>query len=96
MSQSFWQFLSPQPGTDRSSPQDKDPKRTAKGGPMKDPVRFDIGYAIAAMIGVLLLQNLIGTAREIATIPYSQFEQLLQGRQGRRDRDLQSLYPGQA
>ena len=41
------------------------------------PVRFNIGYAIAAMIGVMLLQYLIGTAREIAAIPYSQFEQLL-------------------
>src|SRR4051812_3471091 len=52
--------------------------RTARrGGPMKDPVRFHVGYAIAAVIGVLLLQYLIGTAREIATIPYSQFEQLL-------------------
>ena len=77
MPNSFWQFLSPQPGTDRRLPQDEDPKRTAKGGPMKDPVRFNIGYAIAAMVGVLLMQYLIGTAREIAAIPYSQFEQLL-------------------
>ena len=77
MSQSFWQFLSPEPGTNRTSPQGKNPDGNAKGGPMKDPLRFNIGYAIAAMIGVLLLQYLIGTAREIATIPYSQFEQLL-------------------
>ena len=77
MSQSFWQFLSPEPGTNRTSPQGKNPDGNAKGGPMKDPLRFNIGYAIAAIIGVLLLQYLIGTAREIATIPYSQFEQLL-------------------
>ena len=77
MPQSYWQFLSPKRGTNGSSPQGKNPNRSASGGPMKDPVRFNIGYAIAAMIGVLLLQYLIGTAREIATIPYSQFEQLL-------------------
>src|SRR5215204_5025063 len=77
MSQSFWQFLPPKPGTDRPSPQGKNLNGSAKGGPMKDPVRFNIGYAIATMIGVLILQYLIGTAREIATIPYSQFEQLL-------------------
>src|SRR5215207_2127332 len=75
MSQSFWQFLSPEPGTNRTSPQGKNPDGNAK--PMKDPLRFNIGYAMAAMIGVLLLQYLIGTAREVATIPYSQFEQLL-------------------
>src|SRR4029079_350194 len=46
-------------------------------GPIKDPVRFNIGYAIAAMIGVMLLQYLIGTAREIAAIPYRQLAQLL-------------------
>ncbi|HVL72307.1 MAG TPA: ATP-dependent zinc metalloprotease FtsH [Beijerinckiaceae bacterium] len=39
---------------------------------------FNIGYAIAAMFGILFMQYLIGTAREIATIPYSQFEELLQ------------------
>jgi cell division protease FtsH len=77
MPQSFWQSLSPEQGTNRSSPQSKDPNRSPGGGPMNDPVRFNIGYAIAAMIGVLLLQYLIGTAREIAAIPYSQFEQLL-------------------
>ena len=77
MPQSYWQFLSPKRGTNGSSSQGKNPNRSASGGPMKDPVRFNIGYAIAAMIGVLLLQYLIGTAREIATIPYSQFEQLL-------------------
>src|SRR5829696_1886175 len=77
MSQSFWQFLSPEPGTNRTAPKGKNPDGNAKGGPMKDPLRFNIGYAIATMIGVLILQYLIGTAREIATIPYSQFEQLL-------------------
>ena len=77
MPQGFWQSLSPKQGPHRSSPQSKDPNRKSGSGPMNDPVRFNIGYAIAAMIGVLLLQYLIGTAREIAVIPYSQFEQLL-------------------
>jgi cell division protease FtsH len=51
-----------------------------RGGraPMTKQPGFNIGYAIAAVFGILFLQYLIGTAREIATIPYSQFEELLQ------------------
>jgi len=76
MAPNFWQNLSPNQSPNRV-PQGKGSDRPSSGGPMKDPVRFHVGYAIAAVIGVLLLQYLIGTAREIATIPYSQFEQLL-------------------
>src|SRR5215218_9869174 len=39
--------------------------------------RFHIGYWIAAFIGIMTLQYFYVTAREVATIPYSQFEQLL-------------------
>ena len=76
MAPNFWQNLSPNQSPNRV-PQGKGSDRPSSGGPMKDPVRFHVGYAIAAVVGVLLLQYLIGTAREIATIPYSQFEQLL-------------------
>jgi cell division protease FtsH len=40
--------------------------------------RFHIGYAIAAMIGVLIVQYVVSMAHQVASIPYSQFEQLLQ------------------
>ncbi len=38
---------------------------------------FHIGYAVAAMIGVLIIQYVVSTSHQIATIPYSQFQQLL-------------------
>jgi cell division protease FtsH len=38
---------------------------------------FHIGYAIAAVIGVLLIQYVVSTAHQVATIPYSQFQQLI-------------------
>jgi cell division protease FtsH len=51
-----------------------------KTGPQRnsDPKRsFNTWYWIAAIVGILLIQYLVGTARQIAPIPYSQFEQLL-------------------
>jgi cell division protease FtsH len=36
---------------------------------------FHIGYAIAAIIGVVLIQYVVSTAHQVATIPYSQFQQ---------------------
>jgi cell division protease FtsH len=51
-----------------------------KIGPQRnsDPKRsFNTWYWIAAIVGILLIQYLVGTARQIAPIPYSQFEQLL-------------------
>src|SRR5262249_54357177 len=47
---------------------------------MKKQIHFNVWYWIAALIGILLLQNLIATWHEVARIPYSQFEQLLQER----------------
>ncbi|HEY8565661.1 MAG TPA: ATP-dependent zinc metalloprotease FtsH [Beijerinckiaceae bacterium] len=39
--------------------------------------RFHTWYWLAAILGILAIQYFVGTARQIATIPYSQFEQLL-------------------
>ena len=38
---------------------------------------FHIGYAIAAIFGVLLVQYVVSMANQVASIPYSQFQQLL-------------------
>jgi cell division protease FtsH len=40
--------------------------------------RFHIGYWLAAILGLLVLQYFYVSAQKVATIPYSQFEQLLQ------------------
>jgi cell division protease FtsH len=39
--------------------------------------RFHIGYAIAALFGVVLLQNVIATYSQTAPIPYSEYQQLV-------------------
>jgi cell division protease FtsH len=39
--------------------------------------RFNVGFAIAALIGVLLVQYLVAAGTRVAVIPYSQFQQLL-------------------
>jgi cell division protease FtsH len=39
--------------------------------------RFHIGYAIAAIFGVLFIQYLVSMANQIASIPYSEFQRLL-------------------
>ncbi len=39
--------------------------------------RFNTWYWVAAIIGILLIQFFFATTREIATIPYSQFQDLL-------------------
>ena len=41
--------------------------------------RFNTWYWVAAIVGILLIQYLIGTAQQIAPIPYSQFQELLRG-----------------
>ncbi len=45
---------------------------------MSKQTRFHIGYWLAALIGVLALQYFFVSAQKVASIPYSQFEQLLQ------------------
>jgi cell division protease FtsH len=47
-------------------------------GDMSKQTRFHIGYWIAAIIGLLLLQYFYVAAQQVATIPYSEFQQLLQ------------------
>jgi cell division protease FtsH len=44
---------------------------------MTNKTRFNIGYAIAAIFAVFLIQYFIATATQVASIPYSQFQQLL-------------------
>ncbi len=44
---------------------------------MTKKTRFNIGYAIAAIFGVLLIQYFFSMATQIATIPYSEFQELL-------------------
>jgi cell division protease FtsH len=45
--------------------------------PRFDKTRFNVGYAIAAIFAVILIQYAISTANQIAAIPYSEFQQLL-------------------
>ena len=47
-------------------------------GNMSRKTRFHIGYWVAAILGFLGLQYFYVSAQKIASIPYSQFEQLLQ------------------
>ncbi len=48
---------------------------------MMNNTRFNVGYAIAAILAIFLIQYFISTANQIAVIPYSDFQQLL--RQGK-------------
>src|SRR5918997_1869293 len=44
---------------------------------MNNQTRFNVGYFIAAALGVFFIQQLITAATQIAPIPYSEFQQLL-------------------
>ncbi|HWL82232.1 MAG TPA: ATP-dependent metallopeptidase FtsH/Yme1/Tma family protein, partial [Roseomonas sp.] len=44
---------------------------------MKPHARFNMGYWIAALLGVLLIQYYLAAYQGVAPIPYSRFEQLL-------------------
>jgi cell division protease FtsH len=39
--------------------------------------RFNAGFAVAAFLGLVLIQYVIAVTNQVATIPYSQFQQLL-------------------
>ncbi|WOH54446.1 ATP-dependent zinc metalloprotease FtsH [Bradyrhizobium sp. sBnM-33] len=60
---------------------------------MNNKTRFNVGYAIAAIFGIFIIQYFISTASQIAVIPYSEYQQLLkQGKVatvGISDRTLQ-------
>ncbi len=43
----------------------------------KRQFRFNLAYVAIAMLGVLILQDVIGRYQQVATIPYSQFKKLL-------------------
>ncbi|MPR10188.1 ATP-dependent zinc metalloprotease FtsH [Microvirga tunisiensis] len=45
---------------------------------MTKQTRFNTWYWVAAFIGVLVIQYVFASAQQIATIPYSQFQELLQ------------------
>jgi cell division protease FtsH len=44
---------------------------------MNDKTRFNVGYAIAAIFAVFVIQYFISMANQIAVIPYSEYQQLL-------------------
>ena len=44
---------------------------------MTKQTRFNVGYAIAAFLGILVIQYFIASTQQIASIPYSQFQELL-------------------
>jgi cell division protease FtsH len=60
---------------------------------MNNKTRFNVGYAIAAIFAIFLIQYFISMASQIAVIPYSEYQQLLkQGKVatvGISDRTLQ-------
>ena len=45
--------------------------------PMNKQARFHIGYWIAAILGIMVIQYVYVTTQQIAPIPYSQLQQLL-------------------
>src|SRR4051812_47982274 len=59
-------------------PMAKNPQFTKKPQFTKN-TQFNTWYWLAAIFGILVIQYLFGTAGQIATIPYSEFQQLLQG-----------------
>jgi cell division protease FtsH len=44
---------------------------------MNNKTRFNVGYAIAAIFAVFVIQYFVSTASQIAVIPYSEYQQLL-------------------
>ena len=60
---------------------------------MNNKMRFNVGYAIAAIFAVFVIQYVVSTASQVAVIPYSEYQQLLkQGKVatvGISDRTLQ-------
>jgi cell division protease FtsH len=63
---------------------------------MNKQTRFNILYWILAFIGVLVLQYLLVTAREVAPIPYSDFERYLREGKVTEVAVLGQLHPGRA
>jgi cell division protease FtsH len=53
------------------------PQTNSRAKPMNNQTRFHIGYWIAAIFGLMVVQYVYTTVQQVAPIPYSQFEQLL-------------------
>src|SRR5260370_3411998 len=51
---------------------------------MNKQTQFNIGYGLAVIVGILLLQHFSSISQRIEALPYSQFQQLLQ--EGKVDR----------
>ncbi|MGP0090340.1 MAG: ATP-dependent zinc metalloprotease FtsH [Xanthobacteraceae bacterium] len=47
---------------------------------MKKSTRFNIAFAVIAIVGMVIIQWMVAMTRQVATIPYSQFQELLQQR----------------
>ena len=45
---------------------------------MKKSIRFNVAFVIIAIVVMVIIQSLVAVTRQIATIPYSQFQELLQ------------------
>src|SRR6202158_3106066 len=45
---------------------------------MKKSIRFNVAFVIIAVVVMVIIQSLVAMTRQIATIPYSQFQELLQ------------------
>jgi cell division protease FtsH len=45
---------------------------------MQKSIRFNIVFAVIAIVGMVIIQGLVAISRQVATIPYSQFQELLQ------------------
>jgi cell division protease FtsH len=53
------------------------PKNSLPRNPLPKQTRFNVGFAVAAFVGLFLIQYVMSVATQVATIPYSQFQQLL-------------------
>jgi cell division protease FtsH len=65
-------------GTAQESAMAQNPQVT-KNPQFTQSTQFNIWYWLAAILGILVIQYFFGTAGQIATIPYSEFQGLLQG-----------------
>ncbi len=58
-------------------PKNPVPKNSLPRNPLPKQTRFNVGFAVAAFVGLFLIQYVMSVATQVATIPYSQFQQLL-------------------
>ena len=63
---------------------------------MEKKTQFNIWYFVIAALAVLYMAEAWKQYRQVEPIPYSEFQNLPQGRQGRGDRHPRQLHPGHA